>query len=234
MIQANPEHPGVADLVALRTALAVKHKLPVPALDPAGLGVPAAREAELRLFGNLITTWAASDIAETNNWSEMARELDNETVALLRGDDVPLPPSREWRALGAGDSYPSLLVGRMSGGFSGAWGIRGASEFLVKLESPDVRTVTLAIGSSDQIRLWVNEGEVYSNRSGRLNLLDTDRVEVALKQGTNWVFVRCRHGVDVNSGVFSLSIVSGAEGLRVLMPSLPVHEEKPTDVQAAQ
>jgi hypothetical protein len=102
------------------------------------------------------------------------------------------------------------------------------------LESPDVRTVTLAIGSSDQIRLWVNEGEVYSNRSGRLNLLDTDRVEVALKQGTNWVFVRCRHGVDVNSGVFSLSIVSGAEGLRVLMPSLPVHEEKPTDVQAAQ
>jgi tetratricopeptide (TPR) repeat protein len=234
MIQANPEHPGVADLVALRTALAVKHKLPVPALDPAGLGVPAAREAELRLFGNLITTWAASDIAETNNWSEMARELDNETVALLRGDDVPLPPSREWRALGAGDSYPSLLVGRMSGGFSGAWGIRGASEFLVKLESPDVRTVTLAIGSSDQIRLWVNEGEVYSNRSGRLNLLDTDRVEVALKQGTNWVFVRCRHGEEVNSGVFSLSIVSGAEGLRVLMPSLPVHEEGRTEVQAAQ
>ncbi len=234
MIQANPEHPGVADLVALRTALAVKHELPVPALDPAGLGVPAAREAELRLFGNLITTWAAADIPETNTWSEMARELDNETAALLRGEDVPLPPSREWRALGAGDSFPSLLAGRMSGGFSGVRGIRGASEFLVKLESPDVRTVTLAIGSSDQIRLWVNEGEVYSNRSGRLNLLDTDRVDVTLKQGANWVFVRCRHGQEVNSGVFSLSIVSGAEGLRVLMPSLPVREEEWTDVQAAQ
>ena len=233
-IQANPEQAGVADLVALRTALAVKHELPTPALDLGGLGVPAARETEVRLFGNLITTWAVSDVAETNNWSDMAREPDAETLALLRGDDVSLPPSREWRALAEGDSYPSLLVGRMSGGFSGAWGIRGASEFLVQLESPDVRTVTLAIGSSDQVRLWVNEGEVYSNRSGRLNLLDTDRVDATLKQGTNWVFVRCRHGQEVSSGVFSISILSGAEGLRVLMPSLPVREEERAEVQAAQ
>jgi hypothetical protein len=62
----------------------------------------------------------------------------------------------------------------------------------VWVESPDRKEVQFRIGSNDQIKLWLNEKEIWNwdNPSGRLVRLDEDIVPVTLPAGKSRILLK--------------------------------------------
>jgi mono/diheme cytochrome c family protein len=58
------------------------------------------------------------------------------------------------------------------------------------IEAPTARTVELALGSDDAIRLWVNGELVHDNNARRPLAADQDRVSVDLRPGPNRVLMK--------------------------------------------
>jgi hypothetical protein len=58
------------------------------------------------------------------------------------------------------------------------------------IESPSEQPVTLHVGSTDNIRVWLNGKAVYEHLGTRSLVLDADRVTVTLRSGRNTLLVK--------------------------------------------
>lgn len=225
-IQASPTNPGVVDLIALRNALASQQGISVAPLDAAALGVPDALASDITLVGNLAVSWAVLEAVDMDNWTAFDQPLDDGLMALLRGEANPANPSQSWRLLSPDNGFPAVFAARMTDGFGGRRGEGVVSSFLTDIESTDDREITLAVGSGDWMKIWVNGTQVYSNPYSRVNLPDTDRVTATLHAGLNSIRVRSHQKRSSDSGIFSISIISGGEGLIVHAPVTPMRQRK--------
>lgn len=67
--------------------------------------------------------------------------------------------------------------------------------YLVReVESPADQEAVILLGTDDGARLWVNDKQVYENRSHRAAVPEQDSVKVALKKGVNKVLLKINNG----------------------------------------
>lgn len=215
-VTAEPGHPRVPRLLALRSRIAAAQgRDPEPA-DPEALGLPAAQAYETRLRTGLIDAWRISPPEPVPAWAAMAAPLDEGLKALLQGNADHGVALHEWATTGPADAASAVSMARATESLSGGSMHRGAAYAVVEIESPDARTIALAAGSDDWYRVWVNGEEVLTNAYNRVCILDQDRVEATLHEGRNRILVKC--GKVRGDWEFALSIVENGEGLTVRLP----------------
>jgi hypothetical protein len=154
------------------------------------------------------------------SWDEFVAPLDSDLQSWLGGESVPAMFSERWLPVWAREVGPTVDFSDSDWQEEEPLPENWASDVLTEIESPDDRTVTLAFGSTGWTRVWVNENEVHKNSVRRLYFPDSDRVEVPLKKGRNRLAVKV-HVNDDDVTAFSLSVVSGGEGLKACAPRLP-------------
>ncbi|MBX3179210.1 MAG: tetratricopeptide repeat protein [Candidatus Hydrogenedentes bacterium] len=220
LIEADPAHHRVSDLIALRSRFArLAGATPEP-IDPDALGAPAHEAHEIALWTGLVDAWRLSDPAALPDWETMAAPLDAPLAAWLRGESDGAALAG-WREVGPRAICPVLSPGRLFVDGRGHLS-NHAAYAAAEVESPDERAVTFAHGSSGWTRIWVNGQEVHQNPVSRICLIDQDRIEVPLRAGVNRILVKTavRHG----DWEFALSILRGAEGLTIRAPEVPQTE----------
>lgn len=220
LIEANPAHHRVSDLIALRSRFARLAGVTPEPIDPAALGAPAHEVQEIALWTGLVDEWRLSDPVEMPDWETMAAPLDTPLAAWL-GGEADGAALAGWREVGPRAICPVLSPGRLFVDGRGHLASHAAYA-AAEVESPDDRTVTFAHGSSGWTRIWVNGREVHQNPVSRICLIDQDRIEVPLRAGVNRILVKT--AVAHGDWEFVLSILRGAEGLTIRAPEVPQTE----------
>lgn len=62
------------------------------------------------------------------------------------------------------------------------------------IESPDVQTLALSLGSDDSIKVWINSKEVLAKKIGRGAAPDQEKVDIPLKNGVNDLLIKIVNG----------------------------------------
>ena len=219
LVASDPAHARVSDLLALRTRIAAIQNIAPPPPDCDALGVSPREQYEADLWSHIVDTWLVSPAEETRSWTEMDAPLEEGLLAVVRGTGNTETALKEWGPSAPFDVYPAVDLSKIARKQRGSSTSQQAAFALCEIESPDDRTVTLAHGSDDWSRIWINGEEVLTNAYSRVCLVDQDRVEAQLREGVNRILVKCAN--TRGDWEFSLSIVENGDGLRIRRPSLP-------------
>ncbi len=182
------------------------------------LGVSREEAYEAALWSNLVTAWRIAPPVDTPSWETMNEPLPEGLAAFIRGVEGHEAAVAGWIANDALAVYPSVNLSTIRWADYDGNTSRKSAFALAEIYSPEERKVTLAHGSDDWSRVWVNGEEVLSNAQSRICLVDQDRAEVTLRAGNNRILVHCAN--ISNAWEFTLSIVENGEGLKVALPEV--------------